>query len=327
MNKRIPFLFLILLLGKFLNAQTEQINLVEHFTNTSCSVCAANNESIYNAIRSNPGTLHISYHPSSPYTNDVFNVQNKQENDSRTKYYQLYGSTPKTVLNGVAIPFNSLSLALSNSSSKKSNWRLQLSYSPQVDDSFLLTISIKKLTLDTISSVQLLASLLEDTVFWETFNGEKVHYNVFRKAISQVNGNTISLPIIPGDSSFFSWKFKPESAWDFNKLNALVFLQLPNKQVVQASILPLVSLSNSLPKFNKEQVKDIVYPNPINNHLVFAATEAQVLQWINANGVVVKSLSNIQANEMLDVSDLQAGIYVVKRVHHQKLSFQKIQIN
>ena len=42
--------------------------------------------------------VHVSYHPISLYPNCQFNQLNPQENDDRTKYYGVFGSTPRLVI-------------------------------------------------------------------------------------------------------------------------------------------------------------------------------------------------------------------------------------
>ncbi len=42
--------------------------------------------------------VHVSYHPISLYSNCQFNQLNPQENDDRTKYYGVFGSTPRLVI-------------------------------------------------------------------------------------------------------------------------------------------------------------------------------------------------------------------------------------
>tara|TARA_B110000285_G_C15096412_1_gene602244 strand:+ start:1583 stop:1825 length:243 start_codon:yes stop_codon:yes gene_type:complete len=72
--------------------------LVEHFTYTRCSVCASRNTGFITNLNAQSDVVHISYHPSSPYSNCQFNQYNLQENDDRTKYYGVFGSTPRLVI-------------------------------------------------------------------------------------------------------------------------------------------------------------------------------------------------------------------------------------
>src|SRR5688572_14710898 len=99
---QIPFLS-ILVVSTF--AQTPRQVIVEHFTNTRCSICASKNPGFYSLLHgSYPQVLHIAYHPSAPYSNCYFSLQNPTENNSRTNYYGVYGSTPRAVIQGNVIP-------------------------------------------------------------------------------------------------------------------------------------------------------------------------------------------------------------------------------
>lgn len=106
--KKSCFMLLALL---FQLALTTQMNaqmvakkvIVEHFTNSRCGVCASKNPSLFTNLTSHPDILHISYHPSSPYSSCVFSQSNPAENDSRTNFYGIFGGTPRIVIQGDVI--------------------------------------------------------------------------------------------------------------------------------------------------------------------------------------------------------------------------------
>ena len=77
--------------------------VVEHFTNTNCSICASRNPGFYTNLHNQTGILHLAVHPSSPYPNCLLYQQNGTANDARTNYYGIYGSTPRLVINGNVI--------------------------------------------------------------------------------------------------------------------------------------------------------------------------------------------------------------------------------
>src|SRR5260221_7207968 len=94
-------LFIISLLSQFICqlslAQVAKKIIVEHFTNTDCSICAALDPGFYANLNAHPGVLHLSIHPSAPYPNGLLYKQNATANDARTNYYGVYGSTPRLV--------------------------------------------------------------------------------------------------------------------------------------------------------------------------------------------------------------------------------------
>jgi hypothetical protein len=84
-------------------AQVPKKVVVEHFTNTRCSVCASRNPGFYNNYKTQAGVIHLAIHPSSPYAACVLSQHNPVENDARTNYYGVYGGTPVLVIQGVVI--------------------------------------------------------------------------------------------------------------------------------------------------------------------------------------------------------------------------------
>ena len=84
-------------------SQVPKKAVVEHFTNTNCSVCASRNPGFYTNLNMQTGVLNLAVHPSSPYPNCLLYQQNATANDARTNYYGIYGSTPRLVINGNVI--------------------------------------------------------------------------------------------------------------------------------------------------------------------------------------------------------------------------------
>lgn len=290
--------------------QVAQRSVVEHFTNTSCSICASNNGNIHSAIKTQSNVLHISFHPSSPYSNDFFNVQNKNENDDRTNFYGIYGSTPRVVLNGTPISYSTLTTALANSATNTSNFTLNIMQVKYGADSFSAHFVIKKISQDTITKAKLFVGVLEDTINQATNNGEKVHYNVFRKALSLASGNDIILPINVGDSIVTNFKFKSEAGWNMKRLHTLGILQRPSKMLINSnkssnSIQSTASINNSYSKISNS----FLYPNPLTNAIIYSKTDIDDLSIYNQVGERVEQIEKLQGNEPYQAQKLSPGIY------------------
>jgi hypothetical protein len=104
-QKSLFILFLSALSFTKIQAQAvPQTAIVNHFTNSRCGVCANRNPGFYTNLRQQTNTLHIAFHPSSPYSTCVFSIENPSENDDRTNFYGIYGGTPRLVINGNVIP-------------------------------------------------------------------------------------------------------------------------------------------------------------------------------------------------------------------------------
>src|SRR5688572_6916976 len=87
-------------------AQVPKKVIVEHFTNTKCSICASKNPGFYTNLAAHPGVLHLSVYPSSPYAACLLSQQTQPESDARTNYYGIYGGTPRFIIQGTVLPSN-----------------------------------------------------------------------------------------------------------------------------------------------------------------------------------------------------------------------------
>ncbi|MBK9735206.1 MAG: hypothetical protein IPO92_09670 [Saprospiraceae bacterium] len=197
MLKKIIFTCLVLGIGNIPNAQvvTKKI-LVEHFTNTKCSICASRNPGFYSALAQNPDVLHIAYHPSSPYNTCLFSTQNKAENDARTKYYDLFGGTPTFTINGIEkssseVQSSNIYNAFKNQTSPLS---VKMNLFPAGSDSIGVTVVITSVAEHSLTNLTLYVALTEDSVFYNAPNGEKVHYDVFRKSFTGDNPSAFIAP-------------------------------------------------------------------------------------------------------------------------------------
>ncbi len=106
MKKNFTLILLLLISIMTINAQVAKKVVVEHFTNTKCGICSSRNPGFYKNLKNFPDVLHLSIHPSSPYAACKLSQQNNPDNDDRTKYYNVYGGTPRLVIQGKVISAN-----------------------------------------------------------------------------------------------------------------------------------------------------------------------------------------------------------------------------
>ena len=310
----------------FVIAQVTKTNVVEHFTNTSCSVCASNNPGIQNSLDANPKVLHISFHPSSPYITDIFNQSNKIENDSRTNFYNVYGATPKTVLNGALVAYNSLSSALPLLINETSNYQVRVEQLKISKDSFVVETRIKKVANDTTKNALLFLGAMEDTVFQKTSNGENLHYNVFRKSLTNTNGLNINLPIFVGDSVVIKTSYTANVSWRENRLNAIAILQHLNKSVINSSMsLNKNLIPSGIVDFKSSNARQFIYPNPTNG-ILYVNETIKNLKIYESNGKEISEFRNLKSSEIIDVSGFKKGIYFFVISDINLLQTQKIVI-
>ncbi|MBK8144407.1 MAG: hypothetical protein IPK62_05075, partial [Bacteroidetes bacterium] len=199
------FLICLMVMNVNVEAQIPKTTLVEHFTNSSCGVCAYTNPFIADTLSNFPDVLRIAFYPSSPYANCFFSLQNPIENDARTNFYGVYGGTPKLLVNGELTTLANLDSKLQTAAVDTTSYKLRLTQEFVAMDSVWVRLMIKKVAPDFLVEALLFMGAAEDTVFQTTGNGESVHRDVFRKAMTNAIGDNILLPIAVNDSVVFNF--------------------------------------------------------------------------------------------------------------------------
>jgi hypothetical protein len=297
-----------------LSAQVPQKVVVEHFTNTLCSVCASRNPGFNTNLNNQSGVIRLSVHPSSPYSACVLNQHNVADNDGRTNYYGIYGSTPRLVIQGTNIATSanySASSLFTPYIGQTSPASIRINQTRFGNDSIRSVITVKTEASHALGSLQLFVALAEDTVFYNAPNGEMRHYNVLRKALSGTSGVSLNLPANIGDSVVFTFSSANNPAWDFMRINTFAILQQSgNKAVVQAEYYPAQSTtpasvtqihSTSLTVFSTGLslvVRDENFTTP------------QTLTLYDISGRTVMQQTLLQSYSETDLSALTEGIYI-----------------
>ena len=322
------FLVFVSVSGTFAQDVVKNI-VVEHFTNTRCGICASRNPAFYNALPNRPDVIHIAYHPSSPYSSCLFSTQNRVENDARTRYYNIYGSTPRFIINGNE-----------RSGSQVSNERVYQEFQNQTSP-VDLTVQLAKAgdeievflaadikSSNNIGNVQYFIALVEDTVFYNAPNGENIHRDVFRKSSSD-NLPSFPIPQNGGESFVYTAKLGTESFWDLSRIYAIVILTDTDKKVVQAARSPLYNpdiLSSVTDKTeNKNYIT--VYPNPVVNDfdiLSLSQNKIDKVTVLNQAGQPVKEVYPDSHQTTLSLDGFNPGIYFIQVISENMVSIQKI---
>ncbi len=288
--------------------------LVEHFTNTLCSVCASRNPSFYANLRQQTGVLHIAYHPSSPYRNCIFSQQNTAENDARTNFYGVYGSTPRLVLNGAALPASQNYAAASLFTpyqGQTSAFAVAASLRPVGADSIAATVQLTTRAAHSYTGLALYIALVEDTVFYAAPNGEPLQYNVFRKSFTGNNTLAIVPAAAVGGTVTITRKLRKEAIWTANRLYALAVVQAPTGPLVQAGISARFSTVLGTATATPAPVLR-AFPNPTSGSLQLETSldlRGANLTIFNVLGQPVRQVSLGSSAATLDVRTLNAGQY------------------
>lgn len=285
-------------------AQYNRQVVVELFTNTRCSICASRNPGFYQTLSGYPQVIHMAFHPSSPYQSCLFSQQNKTENDARTNYYNLYGSTSQFVLNGKHLP--SANPAINNTTldtalNQTSPIQVEAIEEYVTADSIKVTVTVRVGGATPVANALLFAGVAEEPVLYSAPNGENTHHDVFRKALTAVTGNSFQLPQA-GDSVVFEFGYQVQSGWDIHNLHTTAWVQRADtREILNAD--ESERLSSPLGVGEVEEEEFTVYPNPFENELT-------------VNGL------QITGNTVVEVRDITGRL-----IEERKLTTEDLQLN
>lgn len=302
-----------------ITASTQQVPktvIVEHFTNTYCSICANKNPAFYTNLDKHPDILHVAYHPSVPYEQCPFNQHNKTENDERTKFYDIFSGTPRLVIQGEVIStsqdYSSASLFTPYTKQTSSFSMTSVLEQNDTKDSIVQTLTITKEDTSTLSQLNLYSSIVEETINFSAQNGEEVHHDVFRKSFIGINPIAISLPTNVGESITYRYTIKYNTEWQINELKALAILQHDDKTVEQgAESNKLSGFVLDIATFAADKIT--VLPTLFEDKLFVVGndtTSSFQLNLFDLSGKLMLSQTFRQRDE-LELSHLNTGIYIV----------------
>jgi hypothetical protein len=328
--KKLYFLVALMCYAQFAYAQVPKKTIVEHFTNTKCGICASRNPGFNTNLNANPQILRISIHPSAPYSTCFLSQQNTSDNDARTNYYGVYGSTPKLVINGTLIPTsqNYADAAMFTPFVASSNFTIEIKQFAIGSDSIQSVITIKRIAPGVpVGNAALFAGLVEDTVFGNGGNGENLHFNVFRKSLFSPTGQVIALPNNVGDSLTLSKTENFNPIWNTSSMRTLAILQDEGTRQVIQSELSSTEQIGAPTKVNKlTENSDIsIFPNPSGYFVTIKLSENETREFVlyNSLGLIVDQ-GNISNQKRIDVSGYNDGIYLIKIFNECGSHFQKL---
>ena len=327
--------YLFLFLPFLVQGQAAKTIVVEHFTNTRCGSCAGQNPSFYTNLANNPQVKHISYHPSSPFSNCLFSQHNPSENDARTNFYGLFGSTPRLTIQGSNV---------SNSPNPFQNPNLYNSYQGQTSayalkteqrkttDSIFLRLVVKTVAASSLTSLRLYAGVAEDTVFYNAPNGESIHHDVFRKSFFGTNGLIVNPAASIGDSVVFESKLGKNNAWNFNRIFAYAILQNATTRALEQAAFTKPSDNNLITNtiaFEENERLIQVFPNPSTDGMFmilipgFSTGEAQI-EIQSLDGKFSELIRATQKQTQISLINQAKGIYSLKINYQGKFTYSRL---
>lgn len=326
--KRTLSTYILLMIGMLKSfAQVPKTIVVEHFTNTRCSVCASRNPGFYTNLKQEPATLHVAFHPSSPYSSCLLNKHNTTENDARTKFYGVYGATPRLVIQGNVI---SGSVDYDNQALFAPYRNLTSPFAMKtllVDkgDSLQVSVTIKTVASHSYKSLLLFASAQEEELIYQAPNGEALHHDVFRQSFWNIEGISFTPSLSVGDSVVMATTIAKRPEWNLTQLYALSIVQQSNKQIEQAARSGSVQPSTGLTQLSSKNVE--VYPNPSYGYITVELKDTQPtdVKVIDITGKT-RYQTTITSTSTVNLGDLNAGIYYIQTSNSNGSFLSKISL-
>ncbi len=222
-------------------AQAPKNALFEHFTNTDCAPCAAQNPVFEaNILKTNPRKVyHIAYHSSFPGPTDPFYLYAQASNLARQQYYVVQG-VPNMILNG---NFKSQSPAVYTQADVDTVTNLQTSpVTVAVNMTGTATrnvqVVVKSVGAIPAGNYVVLTAVIEREKNFTAApgsNGEKAFVNLFRKMLPDASGSSIALNAINQEFTL-NYTFNEDAVMNSAKLEVIAFVQnVDTKEVLNCN--------------------------------------------------------------------------------------------
>lgn len=267
-SKFFIILTILILAGNLkLQAQKKTV-LVEHFTNTKCPICRNNNPGFYTRFdKYKEDAIHIAYHPSVPYNSCELYLANKEGNGARQSHYNIFG-TPTAFVNGLP---GSSSLPTDND---YVNAIAEVAeYEIEFNSALSSEVAVKIRTLKDLpdgATLTLHTALTENLVNFNAPNGEKQHFDVFRKFINDTNnGVTVNFAAgaKAGDTKDHSFGGISYGSPDWSGFRLIAFINKSGQKAILQSAKSNINETASNATINVREVGVTNYPNPVNEEM------------------------------------------------------------
>ncbi len=280
--------------------------LLEKFTSSTCSPCASYNASTFNPYYSaqNQNFNYIAYQMNWPGNGDPYYTL---EGGVRRDFYGVSAITSLWI-DGAEYSTSNSQAALTthvateankpgyfgltaNRNLSGGNAVVNYTITPYISGSFVLHAAvIEKVTTNNAST-----------------NGETSFKHVMMKMVPNASGTTISAtagtPISGQISASLTGAFIEENT----DLEVILFLQnATTKEIMQS-----FQATNALSLEENVLAKVKLYPNPASNNIRFANLEDATIMITDITGKVVLQSEGVDENSIINVSDLNSGIYLV----------------
>jgi hypothetical protein len=315
MKKQLLIFSLILFAGGLLAQEVSKQVVVEHFTNSRCGICANRNPGLYQNLDNNPDVIHLAVHPSRPYSTCLFQQHNPSENDARTNYHGVFGSTPRIVVQGVSIASSAnygnpeIFTSQANETTPVSIELYQVKENNQLQVDVVLRAEVD----NSIGTAKLFLAAAEQLVNYNAPNGENQHRDVFRRTFTgEPTGIALSVPATAGEEFVARYSVMADASWVFEEMFVVAILNdATDRSVIQAAA---TDPDDNAPLVNTQNLQPLeleLFPNPVRDRL-----DIQLPQEVGAAQVRLLDLSGklvleqmITSRDQLQLAHLPSGSY------------------
>lgn len=288
---------------------------LELFTNTPCPICASQNPGLFNRLANYEGQYHlIGFYPGSPYSSCIFYQANIPQNTARVQHYtgNIFG-TPTVALNGIDFKSSSgVTTTVLDNLTGGTSW-LYIDVAETTGTSRTVTIDLQDVVGGSVSTGHLFAVIVEKEIFYNAPNGETVHHNVFRRFLTDVNGEEVDLS---SGQVTRTYNYDVNNGWNADETYVIAWLMDSGSQEIY----------NSGTRFDADFTSAINTVQPLSTLSVFpnpASTEVNItlptgvavvdVEIYDAQARLMRSLS-LQEGPQLSIAtgDFPLGRYFIR---------------
>lgn len=281
--------------------------LIEKFTSSTCSPCASYNNATFNPFYTaqNQNFNYIAYQMNWPGAGDIYYTA---EGAVRRDYYGVDAITSLWIDGGEYSTGNSQATLTThvnaeatkpgyfgltaNRNLSGNNAVVNYNITPYLTGSFVLHAAvIEKLTDQNVGS-----------------NGETSFKHVMMKMVPNASGTTINTTAGTPISGQISASLAGTNIEENSDLEVIVFIQNATTREIMQSF-KATDATMSLEDNALAKVK--LYPNPASNNIRFTNIQEATIMITDVTGKVVLQTEGVDENSIINVSNLNSGIYLV----------------
>ncbi|HQW01553.1 MAG TPA: Omp28-related outer membrane protein, partial [Saprospiraceae bacterium] len=204
---------------------------LELFTNTPCPICASQNPGLFNRLANYEGQYHlIGFYPGSPYSSCIFYQANIPQNSARVQHYsgEIFGS-PTVALNGIDFKSSSgVNTTVLDNLTGGTSW-LYINVDETTGTSRSVTIDLQDVVGGSLTTGRLYAVIVEKEISYNAPNGETLHHNVFRRFLTDVNGEDVDLT---SGQATKTYQYAVSGTWNADETYVIAWLMDPTTEEI-----------------------------------------------------------------------------------------------